>query len=186
MTPVPKVWRLVVVGTLLLGCVGCDQISKGMARELLGSGESYTFLGDTLRLVYAENPGVFLGLGANLAESTRVILFQGLTGLLVAALLWISAIRPATHPWTAVGLALLAASGLGNLLDRLNHDGRVIDFLNLGIGGLRTGIFNIADVVGVLGVAILLLAPSRILARGHPRYPRNAAAECIKTRRDKS
>jgi signal peptidase II len=52
----------------------------------------------------------------------------------------------------------LAASGIGNLIDRLLFDGRVTDFLNLGIGGLRTGIFNIADVVGLLGFIVLLLA----------------------------
>jgi signal peptidase II len=169
-TPMSRVWRLVLVGTLLLGCVGCDQISKRMARDLLGSGASYTFVGDIFRLVYVENPGAFLGIGASLSGPTRVILFQALIGLLVAALLWAAAMRAATRPWTVVGLTLLAASGLGNLIDRLLHDGRVTDFLNLGVGSLRTGIFNVADVVGVLGVAILLLA-------GDKATPSNSSLE---------
>jgi len=37
-------------------------------------------------------------------------------------------------------------------------NGHVTDFLNVGIGSLRTGIFNIADVVGLLGFAVLLFA----------------------------
>ena len=53
----------------------------------------------------------------------------------------------------------LAASGLGNLIDRLTHHGLVTDFLNLGFGALRTGIFNVADVAGVVGIAILVLRP---------------------------
>ncbi len=57
-----------------------------------------------------------------------------------------------------VALTLLAASGLGNLIDRLAYDGRVTDFLNMGFHSLRTGIFNVADLVGVIGVAILLFA----------------------------
>jgi signal peptidase II len=38
-------------------------------------------------------------------------------------------------------LALLLAGGFGNLIDRVLHDGSVTDFLNVGIGPIRTGIF---------------------------------------------
>jgi len=44
------------------------------------------------------------------------------------------------------------------LIDRVFYDGSVTDFLNLGMGGLRTGIFNIADVLEVIGVALFALA----------------------------
>jgi signal peptidase II len=39
--------------------------------------------------------------------------------------------------------------------------GSVVDFLNVGIGSLRTGIFNVADMAIMLGVALLLLAELR-------------------------
>jgi signal peptidase II len=45
--------------------------------------------------------------------------------------------------------------GIGNLLDRVFYDGRVIDFMNLGIGRLRTGIFNVADVYITIGILLL-------------------------------
>jgi len=32
----------------------------------------------------------------------------------------------------------------------------VVDFMNLGIGGLQTGIFNVADLVLVVGVGLIL------------------------------
>jgi signal peptidase II len=44
-----------------------------------------------------------------------------------------------------------------NLIDRILYDGRVTDFLNFGIGPLRTGIFNVADVVGVIGAVLLFV-----------------------------
>jgi signal peptidase II len=154
-----NVWRLALVGVLLVGCVGCDQVSKEIARAQLSLGESHSFLGDTFRLIHVENPGVFLGIGANLPELVRVVLFQGAIGLLILGLLWVAAVRRGTPPWQVAGFTLLAASGIGNLIDRLLFDGHVTDFLNLGIGSFRTGIFNIADVVGVLGLATLLLAP---------------------------
>jgi signal peptidase II len=155
-----KAWRLALVGALLFGCVGCDQVSKGIVRDQLALGESHAFLGDTFRLVHVENPGAFLGLGANLPEPVRVALFQGVIFLVILALLWAAAFRARTRPRQFVGLTLLAASGIGNLIDRLLFDGRVTDFLNIGIGSLRTGIFNIADVVGMIGFVVLLFAAS--------------------------
>jgi signal peptidase II len=152
-----NVWRLVLVGALLLGCVGCDQVSKGFVRAGLPLNESHAYLGDTFRIIHVENPGAFLGIGAGLAEPVRVALFQGIISLLILGLLWAAAFRAGTRPFQVVGLTLLASSGIGNLIDRLLFDGRVTDFLNLGIGSLRTGIFNIADVVGMVGFVVLLL-----------------------------
>jgi signal peptidase II len=56
---------------------------------------------------------------------------------------------------------LIASGGVGNWIDRLTNDGRVTDFLNLGIGSLRTGIFNVADMVLMAGVALFLLGSRR-------------------------
>ena len=153
-----NVWRLVLVATLMVGCVGCDQASKGMARAQLSLGENHSYLGDAFRIIHVENPGAFLGMGANLPAPIRVAVFQGAISLVVLALLWMAAFRRDIRPWQVVGFTLLAASGVGNLIDRFLNDGRVTDFLNLGIGALRTGIFNLADVFGMLGFVVLLLA----------------------------
>ena len=155
-----QVTRISLVVTLLVACVGCDQVSKQIARDHLVSGSVASFLGDTLRLTYAENIGAFLGLGTSLPEQARVLLFQGVVGLLVLGLIWAAVFARGLGRWQIVAVALLAASGLGNLIDRLVQDGRVTDFLNVGVGGLRTGIFNVADVVGVIGAALLLFVKS--------------------------
>jgi signal peptidase II len=47
------------------------------------------------------------------------------------------------------------AGGLGNLIDRLAYGGYVVDFVNIGIGPLRTGVFNVADVGVVVGALML-------------------------------
>ena len=39
-----------------------------------------------------------------------------------------------------VSLAYILAGGVGNLIDRVFNDGLVTDFLNIGVGPLRTGI----------------------------------------------
>ena len=60
-----------------------------------------------------------------------------------------------------MGKPLVAGGGLGNLWDRLARDGAVVDFLNLGIGPVRTGIFNVADLVLVAGLVVLAIAGRR-------------------------
>ena len=51
-------------------------------------------------------------------------------------------------------MALFLAGALSNLIDRIAV-GSVIDFLNVGIGPLRTGIFNVADVAIMAGAGCL-------------------------------
>jgi len=152
-----RLTRLLVVAGILLGCVGCDQATKVAAREHLRDGAGVTLLHDTVRLTYAENPGAFLSLGASLAEPVRVLLFQGAVSLVVLGLVLAAALWPRLSRGQVIALTVLGASGLGNLIDRLLYDGRVTDFLNLGIGGLRTGIFNVADVLGVVAIVLLYL-----------------------------
>jgi len=58
-------------------------------------------------------------------------------------------------------VALLFAGGVGNLIDRVTSGGSVVDFIKLGIGPVRTGIFNVADVAITVGALILLSAALR-------------------------
>ena len=46
--------------------------------------------------------------------------------------------------------------GLGNFIDRTLHDGGVVDFVSIGFSGLRTGIFNVADVAIIAGVVMVM------------------------------
>ncbi len=156
--------RFALVAVLFFTCVGCDQVTKSVVRDRITLGDSHSFLGDTLRLTHAENPGAFLGVGASLPEAARIAVFQAGVALLVAGLLGIALFSRQLDRLGIAAFALLAASGLGNLIDRIAQDGVVTDFLNFGIGPLRTGIFNVADVAGVLGV--VLLAHSTWRSRG--------------------
>ena len=54
-------------------------------------------------------------------------------------------------------LALVLAGGFSNLMDRFLNDGYVVDFISLGAGPIRTGIFNVADVAITAGALLLLV-----------------------------
>jgi signal peptidase II len=128
-------------------------------------GPDITFLQDSVRLTYAENPGAFLGIGASLPAPARAAVFRVAASLIVLGLVLSAFLWPGLSRGRVVALTLLAASGLGNLVDRYLQDGRVTDFLNIGIGNLRTGIFNVADVLGVVAVTLLLVLRKRDATR---------------------
>jgi len=61
-----------------------------------------------------------------------------------------------TKPKT-IAVSLVLGGGFGNLIDRISKDGRVIDFLNVGVGSLRSGVFNLADVAISIGIIWLFI-----------------------------
>jgi signal peptidase II len=150
--------RLILV-LAVLGTVGCDRVTKHLAAVALAGHPSRAYIGDTIRLGYVENRGGFLSAGEDLPPAVRTAIFTVGTGLLLVALLFVG-IRQRWRGWPAVGLALFLAGGASNWIDRVVR-GSVIDFLNLGIGPVRTGVFNVADVAIMFGVAIIAFVGSR-------------------------
>ena len=144
---------------LLAATAGCDRVTKHYALTNLAGTPGQSYLGDTIRLDYYENTGGFLSAGATWQPSTRTVVFQVANGLFLIGAL-IMAIRYQWSRLAAAGLILFVAGGLSNLIDRIAM-GSVIDFMNIGIGPLRTGIFNVADVAIMAGVVLLLVEQYR-------------------------
>jgi signal peptidase II len=153
--------RWAFAAILLTCCVGCDQVTKHFAEETLRGRPPQSFAFDTVRLEYALNPGGFLNLGANIAPSLRFWVFVVSNVMLLAVAFYVLATKWNMHFVKFVALVLLMAGGVGNLIDRALHHGLVTDFANLGVGPVRTGIFNVADVAITLGVVALLIASCR-------------------------
>jgi signal peptidase II len=155
--------RCSVVLLLVAGTVGCDGVTKHLAAEKLSGHPVQSFLADTIRLSYAENTGGFLSVGETLPAWLRTVLFTVATGVFLA-LLVVVGWRSGWQRWRTVALSLFVAGGFSNWVDRL-VDGKVVDFLNVGIGGVRTGIFNVADVAITVGVTLFLFAASKAARR---------------------
>ena len=85
----------------------------------------------------------------------RMTLFTTGTGLVLLVMVGV-AVRFHWHGWRLIGVCLVFAGGASNWVDRVAR-GSVVDFMNVGVGPLRTGIFNVADVAIMVGVAVLLL-----------------------------
>jgi len=150
--------RFKLILLILLVTVSCDQTTKRLAELHLKGAPSKSYLQDTVRLRYAENRGAFLGLGASWRWEARYAVFVlASAAFLVALTFWFFRGGHGRSVIAAAAWALVIGGGSGNLWDRLVREGQVVDFLNVDIGSLRTGIFNVADVALTAGALALLV-----------------------------
>lgn len=148
--------RLLLLFAVLGLSVGCDQATKQLANATLKGEPMRSYLGDTFRFTWATNDGAFLSLGANLPDSLRFALLTVAVGGLLLGIVVFTATSTKLHSGQVSGYAMIAGGGLSNWIDRARNDGSVVDFMNMGIGRLRTGVFNVADLAILVGIGFLL------------------------------
>lgn len=158
--------RALVFAAVLLFAAGCDQATKQLAIDRLAGAPPVSLAGDVVRFELAANPGGFLSLGTGLPPAVRRIVFVALVPAFVLLACALVLRSRSVSALAMAGLGLLVGGGLGNWLDRVLNGGAVTDFVSIGLGGLRTGIFNVADLAVVAGV--LLLACVRFEGRPAP------------------
>lgn len=150
--------RLLLILAILLSCVGCDQTTKSVAKTYLSETESISLLGGGLRLQVAKNYGAFLSLGASLSPAWRNAILTGGVATALAGMFAFALAHRSRNLIVTPAIALAIGGGLSNLIDRLQHGGYVLDFMNIGIGSARTGIFNVADILILTGLFLLLFS----------------------------
>jgi len=153
--------RSLVIFLILVSCIGCDRATKGVARSVLTETGTMSYFNGTLRFQLALNEGAFMSLGANLAGTARRYVFLFGVGCLLFCLLLFVLFHKPTGSDNAFSLSLIIGGGLGNLIDRLAFDGKVIDFINIGVGNVRTGIFNVADIAITAGIIMFMVSAIR-------------------------
>jgi signal peptidase II len=158
---VPALRRILVFLGVSLVSIAFDQWTKLLAIADLRGQPGYSWLGDTVRLTYATNEGAFLSLGATLPPQVRYWLLTLGVGVLLLALSIYAVGSKKLDLFQTAAYALIASGGFSNWVDRARFDGRVVDFMNLGLGPVRTGVFNVADVAILVGIGLLFVHGSR-------------------------
>ena len=153
--------RLILIILVMLTTAGCDQGTKSLAGSYLPRNEMASYFYDSIRIGYVENTGAFLGLGDALPENLRFWLFTVIVAGILTCLFLYVILTPVLKVRSVIGISLILGGGFSNLYDRVVNTGAVVDFLNVGIGAVRTGIFNVADMGIMLGVTLVLLAQSK-------------------------
>ena len=143
--------RLILAMVILSSCIGCDQATKTIATQTLQNSPPRSFLADTVRLDFALNPGGFLSLGSNLSDDVRMWVFVAFNSCLLFGLAAFLCLKRNLALTLFTSLVFILAGGIGNLIDRVGNNGLVTDFINIGIGPVRTGVFNVADMAVTFG-----------------------------------
>ena len=154
-----RTFRMLFIVGLILINVGCDQVSKSVARTHIDDTERISVIGEYVILLKAENKGAFLGFLSTMENPILKVIF--LIILPIAVLFFILRMIVVTKDldrFMIVGLCCIVGGGIGNLYDRILYQS-VTDFMHIDLGGIfKTGIFNMADVSVMLGSALLLIS----------------------------
>jgi signal peptidase II len=153
-----KIQRLVVIGLTASLVVFFDQGSKYIAVRLLQDREIISLFYDCLRFLLVENRGGFLSLGASLPDGARTLIFLLLTSIFIVGFFIYTFLDNDSTPAALIASSMIIGGGVGNVIDRGYRDGSVIDFVNVGVGVLRTGIFNLADMAVLFGCVLLTIS----------------------------
>lgn len=141
--------------------VGCDQSTKQFAKNMLENSSLVSYAGGLVKFVYVENPGAMLSFGAELSKPIKFyVMIVGVSFLLTLLLIFMI-IKRQDSLVKEIALILILSGGLGNLLDRITNDGKVIDFIILGIAGIHTAVFNLADTFIMFGTLLFIFSGTK-------------------------
>lgn len=147
--------RLLVLLIPGLLATAIDRLSKIWAVNNLSGQPMRSYLNDLFRLVYAENTGAFLSLGSGMNENLRYWVLAIVPVVVLLYIFFHVLTAKNMHVAQQVAFGFILGGGLSNIYDRILQ-GRVVDFMNMGIGNLRTGIFNVADMSIMLGLFMMV------------------------------
>ncbi len=137
-----------VLGSLFIVIV-VDQISKYLVLQWNPRIHTSFF-----HIVLHFNKGAMLGLFSDLPPILRIVSLSTGGAFLLFSFFILQYLLPTRSLNLRVGMSILIGGVLGNVIDRI-VSGYVVDFLVIGVEGMSTGVFNLADVLQWLGYIIM-------------------------------
>ena len=140
--------KILFVSVLL---VFADQVSKILIRINMSLYESIPVITNFFNLTYVTNDGMAFGINFPFG----IYIFSTISLIFTIFLFW--------YLWTIkdsgivirIGVALIIAGAVGNLIDRI-FLGSVVDFLDFMIGSYHWYVFNFADSYVTVGMGFIL------------------------------
>lgn len=148
--------RVVMVAFVAITIFAIDLATKIIAVATLEGREPVRILGGAVYLQLLRNPGAAFSMATGMTWVLAIVAIA-----VVAGIIWIA--RKLRSAAWAVGLGLVLAGALGNLVDRLFRapgvlQGHVIDFVSVfAPNGDVWPVFNVADSAIVCGGALIVL-----------------------------
>lgn len=183
-----KAWWLILLGALL---IVVDQIIKVLVKTNMDVYQTIPVIGNWFQLVYVQNAGMAFGMGSNGGIIVKVCLSVFRLGLFAFLFWWIGRLLkdPKTPVGVLVGLTLITAGAMGNILDCLFYGiiwpdlrvdgspfgflfGKVVDMFWFPLIRNASGeciffkpVFNFADSCVTVGAFYLILFKYKFFAK---------------------
>ena len=138
-----------------------DMLTKLWIERRLQPGDYISVVGEEFRLILTYNTGVAFGILSAGGVGLSVLIGTIIVSLMGWAIYTVYDKKSPHYAYLPLGLLLGGA--VGNFVDRM-IDGRVTDFLDVGLTMWRWPTFNLADCAITVGVTWLVLF-------WHPREP---------------
>jgi signal peptidase II len=148
--------RFFVICTLVLFLVACDQTTKQFANSELKNSANAKIAG-IIHLQYVENDGGMLSFGSRLPQEIKFTVFILIVSVFLSLLFIYIIKNKQENMLKLLALIFILSGGLGNLIDRISNNGKVIDFIRLKLPLFEYGVFNIADFYVTIGFIFLLI-----------------------------
>ncbi|MFQ5676376.1 MAG: signal peptidase II, partial [bacterium] len=126
-------------------------ISKFAVRYSFDYGVPHDIIGNWIRLTYIENPGMAFGI--QVGGQPFFTVFAVIATLIIFVYIFKARGEKISLRFA---LALILGGAIGNLIDRFLY-GKVVDFVDIGVGNTRWPIFNLADSAVTIGMMILIM-----------------------------
>lgn len=139
-----------------------DQGTKAAVRGSMTLQESIPVIPKFFHLTYITNDGMAFGINIPFG----IIIFSIVSVIFTVFLIWYLWKNQNQKRMLKIGIALILAGAVGNLIDRLVF-GKVVDFLDFMLAGHHWYIFNIADSCVTVGMGLVIL-DSLIFERKKP------------------
>ncbi len=147
-----KYGRLALVAGLVLLL---DQLSKAVILHVVPLYETIAVVPGFFNITHIHNPGGAFGFLAGQGPFVRHVFFLGMSALAACLIFYFYVKTPPSHPFLAVGFALIMGGAIGNMIDRLRFE-KVVDFLDFYIGSYHWPAFNVADSAISVGMGVFV------------------------------
>lgn len=152
----PPKRRVGLLAAVAVVAFGLDVVTKVVVASSLAGREPVRILGGLVYLQLIRNPGAAFGMATGMTWVLALVAIA-----VVALLIWFAR-RLRSIGW-AIGLGLVLAGALGNLIDRIFRApgplrGHVVDFISVfAPNGAAWPVFNVADSSICVGGALIVL-----------------------------
>lgn len=147
-------YKQLICGWLLLAAtlIIFDQLTKFIVIKNIGPFDTLEIF-PFLAIIFTMNPGAAFSILADASGWQRW--FLSTVAFIASLVLVFMLFRHARDRFLSLGLVLILAGALGNLIDRMLY-GAVVDFILIYWGEFRWPAFNVADSCISVGAGILL------------------------------